>query len=267
MSSVDAVSGWLPLLSGLLAALVCWLLIVDDVRLVHTSVVSWRPRPVLALLGVATVIPAFGLATPLLVVDSLVAAAIATVVAHLVARARRRALAAARRAQVMAACDSLAAELRSGQPTLRALERVSEEWPELSPVASAARMGADVPTALRTLALVPGAAALTEMAAAWQVSLRSGASLAGVLERMSGAMREQEDIARETAAAVAPARATAHLLAVLPAVGLGLGTALGGDPLHVLFSTPVGTVLLVLGALLSLTGVLWVEHIVTAAAG
>jgi tight adherence protein B len=159
------------------------------------------------------------------------------------------------------------AELRSGQPTLRALERVAEEWSDLSSVASAARMGADVPHAFRTLALLPGAAALTELAAAWQVSVRSGAGLAGVLERMSETMRDQDDIAREVAAAVAPARATAQLLGVLPVVGLGLGTALGGDPLQILLGTPVGTVLLVLGASLSLVGLLWVEHLVNVVAG
>lgn len=227
------VSGLLPLLSALLAALVCWLLVVQDARLARAPGGWWWPRPELAVLGVAAAVLATGRANPLLVVDAVVAAAVAGVVAHLVARAHRRAAAAARRAQVLAACDALVAELRSGQSTLRALERVAEEWTELAPVASASRMGADVPDALRTLARLPGAAALKQLAAAWQVSFRSGAGLAGVLERMSGAMREQEDIARETTAAVAPARATAHLLAVLPLVGLGLGTALGGDPLHV----------------------------------
>lgn len=260
------VSGELPLLSALLAGLICWLLVVDDARLARASRVSWRVRPHLAAVGVAAVL-AFGVANPFLVVDVVVASAVSGVVVQLVGRARARAVAAARRAQVLTACDSLVAELRSGQPTLRALERVAEEWTELSPVASAARMGADVANALRHLAVLPGAAALTELAAAWQVSLRSGAGLADVLERMSQALREQEDIAREIAAAVAPARATAQLLAVLPVVGLGLGTALGGDPLHVLFGTPVGTVLLVLGATLSLVGVLWVEHLVTTSAG
>lgn len=264
---MSPVSSALPLLSALLAALACWLLVVDDARLARGfHVFRWR-RPGLAVLGIAAPVLASGVANPLLVVDAVVAAVAAGVVAHLVARARRRAVATARRARVLAACDSLVAELRSGQPTLRALDRVTEEWPELSAVASAARMGADVPQALRTLALLPGAAGLTELAAAWQVSSRSGAGLAGVLDRMSGAMREQEDILRETAAAVAPARATAHLLGVLPLVGLGLGTALGGDPMHVLFGTPVGTVLLVLGASLSLAGVLWVEHLVNAAVG
>lgn len=264
---MSPVSSALPLISALLAALVCWLLVVDEARLARGSHVFRWQQPGLAALTIVASVLAVGVANPFLVVDAVVAAVAAGVVAHLVGRARRRAVATARRAQVLAACDSLVAELRSGQPTPRALERVSEEWPELSPVASAARMGADVPHALRTLALLPGAAGLNELAAAWQVSSRSGAGLAGVLDRMSGAMREQEDIVRETAAAVAPARATAHLLGVLPLVGLGLGTALGGDPMHVLFGTPVGTVLLVLGATLSLAGVLWVEHLVNAAVG
>jgi tight adherence protein B len=257
----------LSLVSALLAALACWLLVVDDARLARTSRTRWRPGPALTGVWIAVAVVASGWANPLLVANGVVAACVAGVVGHLVARARSRAAAAARRARVVVACDSLVAELRSGQPTLRALERVAEEWTELMPVATAARMGADVPNALRSLARLPGARAFTELAAAWQVSSRSGAGLAGVLDRMSAAIREQEDIARETAAAVAPARATAHLLGVLPVVGLGLGTALGGDPLHVLFGTPVGTVLLALGVALALVGVLWVEHLITSAAG
>lgn len=262
-------AGSLELVSAALAAVAGWLLVLDDDRLSRPPGIRLRLRlrPLGALGAAAAGVVAIGLVNPLLVVNGLVGVVVAAVVAHLVAQTRRRTAAAQRRLRVLALCDALVAELRSGQSTLSALERVAEEWDELTSVASAARMGADVPTALRSTAALPGAEALSEVAAAWQVSARSGAGLAEVLERMGAAVREQEDVARESAAALAPARATAHLLGVLPLVGLALGTALGGDPLHVLFATPVGTALLALGAALALTGVLWVERLVTTAAG
>lgn len=268
---MTSVGGGHPLLpSAALAATVGWLLVLDArARVTRTPRRTWRERlpwaATVAVAGCGFLVR--GLLDLMLVVDLAVASVVAAFAALLVKRARARAAAARRRTRVVAACDSLVAELRSGRPPQLALEQVAEEWLELAPAASGARLGGDVPGALRQLASLPGAEPLTEVAAAWQVSIRSGAGLAEVLDRLGAALREQEDINRETAAAVAPARATAQLLAVLPLVGLGLGAALGGDPLHVLLGTPVGSVLLALGTALALAGVLWVERLVTAAEG
>ncbi len=262
--------GHLELWSAALTAVVVWLLVLDArPRVSPGQRRAWRRRLpwFLAAVGSGVLFSVRGLVDLVLVVDLTVAGVVAAVVARLVVRARGRASAERRRTQVVAACDALVAELRSGRPPQMALEQVAQEWSELAPAASAARLGGDIPASLRELAALPGAEPLTAVAAAWQVSTRSGASLAEVLDRLGRALREQEDTARETSAAVAPARATAHLLAALPLVGLGLGAVLGGDPLHVLLATPVGSVLLAIGAALALAGVLWVERLVTTVEG
>lgn len=264
----------LALASAGLAAAACWLLVLDDrhrvpvaPRLAFAAAMAARPRRLLVVALAAGILLSGALTDLVWAVNLGVGVVVTGAALTLTARARDRTTVSRRRARVTALCDALVAELRSGQPALRALELVAQEWPELAPIAGQARLGGDVPAALRSLAQVPGSESLREVAAAWQVSTRSGAGLADVLERMGKAIREQEDAARETAAAVAPARATAQLLAVLPLVGLALGSALGGDPLHVLFGTVVGSVLLATGVTLALIGVVWVERLVTTAAG
>lgn len=266
--TTDLVTGHPEVVSAALAATVVWLLVLDDRgRMFREQSRSWRERLSWGLFVAAAggIVLLRDVLDLMLVVDLGVGSGVILVATRLVRRARARTAAVSRRTQVVAACDALVAELRSGRPPQAALEQVALEWQPLAAVASGARLGGDVPDALRQLAASPGAEPLAEVAAAWQVSTRSGAGLAEVLDRLGAGLREQEDIAREIAAAVAPARATAHLLAVLPLVGLGLGTALGGDPLHVLLGTPIGSVLLALGAALAVAGVVWVERLVTAA--
>jgi tight adherence protein B len=63
--------------------------------------------------------------------------------------------------------------------------------------------------------------------------------------------------ARQSHARMAGPRASAVILALLPAVGVVLGEAMGAGPLHVLFSTSAGQVLLVVGCGLIWAGMAW----------
>lgn len=175
---------------------------------------------------------------------------------------RRRSAAADRRADlVLALCDGLAADLLAGQPPVLALDAAAEDWAELAPVASAARLGADVPTALRALAGRPGAGQLRVVAAAWQVAHRSGAGLARALELAADNLRAERATARVVATELVAAEATARLLAVLPVGVLLLGSGLGGDPVGFLLGTTPGLVCLIVGLGLAQVGMLWLARI------
>jgi tight adherence protein B len=182
-------------------------------------------------------------------------------------RSGRRKRAGLKRGAVLETCDQLAAELRAGQPPAGALAHAAELWPELEPAAAAARLGGDVPDALRSLSNQRGAEPLAALAAAWQVAMRSGAGLAGVLDRMAEALRVEDATRREVAAALGPPRATARLLAALPVFGLLLGTGVGADPWSFLFETPLGVCCLALGTCLALAGLAWVERLADSAEG
>ncbi len=177
-------------------------------------------------------------------------------------RRRRAARAADHTAdRVLAVCEALSSDLAAGQPPLASLDRVGAEWPELSPVAAAARMGADVPSTLRELSARPGARQLCTVAAAWQVAAESGAGLASSIGQAAEAIRQDRRTARLVAGELAAARATARTLAVLPLGVLLLGTGLGGDPVGFLLDSVPGLVCLALGLALSFAGLLWLEKI------
>jgi len=202
---------------------------------------------------------------PHLVVLGLTAVGVAWAVSTLVAKRRRRRSRLSRRAHVVSMCDALVAELQSGQPPAAAMETVALEWPELAVARDAARLGGDVPAALRALSRQPGAEPLGRVAAGWQVAMRSGAGLAEVLDRLSTVLRADDQVRREVEANLASPRATAVMLAVLPVFGLGLGTAIGADPARVLLGTLLGAWCLAIGCLLAALGLFWVERITDAA--
>lgn len=170
-----------------------------------------------------------------------------------------------RRAEVAETVDLLAAELRSGAIPARVVLSLAADLPVLAPVARVAELGGDVPGALRDAAGVPGAEALGEVAAAWQVAERSGAPVSAVLDRVVARLRDDAEVRDEVRAGVAPARATARLMAVLPLVGLGLGAGGGGDPIGAITGSPIGAIVVSVGAALACLGVAWIDRVATAA--
>jgi tight adherence protein B len=146
-------------------------------------------------------------------------------------RARRRADAA-----LAEAVGGLAADLRAGQQPAEAL------------------------------AVLPGPARQHRaVVAVWSVSERSGAPAAAVLDRVEQDLRARQEQRREVAAALAGARSTGTLLAVLPLLGIGLGAGMGAHPITVLLAQPRGQVALVGGVVLEALGVLWTSRIIASA--
>ncbi|MFE3858454.1 type II secretion system F family protein [Streptomyces griseorubiginosus] len=132
-------------------------------------------------------------------------------------------------------------------------------------VLAAARFGGDVPGALAAAARRPGAEGLLGLAACWRVAVDQGAGLAAGLDRLEGALRAERDQRADLRAQLAGARSTAWMLAALPVLGLGLGAALGADPLRVLLHSGAGLGCLVVGGLLEGLGMWWAMRIVRGA--
>ncbi|MFD8233518.1 type II secretion system F family protein [Streptomyces sp. NPDC059696] len=170
---------------------------------------------------------------------------------------------------VIALCGALAGEVRAGRQPGEALLRAARDCDGLgdaqSTVLAAARFGGDVPDALATAARQPGAEGLRGLAACWRVAVDQGAGLAAGLDRLAAALRAERDQQQDLRAQLAGARATAVMLAGLPALGLLIGTALGADPLHVLLHTGAGLGCLAAGGALEGAGLWWVRRIVRGA--
>lgn len=242
------------------AALASALLVRPPPRSPATPGLPDRMRTGLPVAMVTVVLAA--VVAPRLGAALLVLACAGVVAVLLVRRQRARRAARVVAARVLETCEVLAAELAVGQPPGDCLGRAAAAWPPLEPVAAAFRVGADVPAALRAVAVdLPGAGDLRVVAAAWQVAHRTGEGLAGTVDRVSESLREAAGTRRVVAGELASARATARLVAALPVLALLMGSGAGGDPWGFLLTTPPGLACLALGLGFGLAGLWWIESI------
>ena len=229
-------------------------------RILHPPGVRGLPVPALAASAAAAA--AAALSTPLVAVLAAVLAAVAA-----------RALLARRRAdrlglQLQALTEglgALSAELRSGRPLTTATDAAVAACADAESGRALARA---VRAADASSPAAPGTAddglgdALERIAAAVRLSTRTGCSLAAVLGAVEDDLRARRRHREELRAATAGPRASAMVLAGLPAIGLAMGSGVGADPWHVLTATGTGQVLLVAGVALELAGLAWSRSLV-----
>lgn len=189
-----------------------------------------------------------------------------TAVRRVQARRRTAARVAATR-EVAEALGGLVAELRAGAHPAVAADSVAADmragsghssWAAagLRAIASAARLGGDVDVALGDSAATDSTA-LHRVARAWALAQRHGLPLADVLDAVRRDLDAGVRFAGQLHARLAGPRASAAVLAGLPAVGLLLGEGMGARPVDVLASTAAGQALLVLGGLFLVAGIGW----------
>lgn len=106
-----------------------------------------------------------------------------------------------------------------------------------------------------------------ELAACFEIAEASGCPLADVLTRFAAQLEVEDDAEAARQTALAGPKATVTLLTWLPLLGLGLGTALGVDPLSILLGTPLGMAALAAGVVLTVAGRIWSARLVRSAIG
>ena len=163
--------------------------------------------------------------------------------------------------QVARGCSELAALLRAGHPPGRALQLVAADDPVFAEPAAHAAVGGDLMAALQRMAERPGCRGLLGLAAAWRVAERTGASMTACLDELAIGLAAERELRRTVDTELAAPRLTGRLLGFLPAVGLILGYAVGGDPVGYLIGSPPGLVCLGSGISLAVAGVVWTEKL------
>ena len=177
-------------------------------------------------------------------------------------RARTRA-----RAAVVHAGELVAGLLRVGRVPSAALVEAAGDAPVLREAAAELRAGGEVAQALRRSARGPGQEGLRDVAAAWDVSIRTGGSLVGAVDAAAARLAAQDEVARVVDAELAAARLAGRVMAVLPLVGLALGFGFGGNPLAFLTGSALGWACLNVGVGLACAGVWWIDTVAQRSGG
>jgi tight adherence protein B len=106
---------------------------------------------------------------------------------------------------------------------------------------------------------------LAAIGCALEVAERTGAPLADVLARVADDIEAAESRSQRVASLTAGPRSSALLLALLPVLGVVLGSSLGARPVHLLLAGRSGQLLLLAGVVLDVLGVLWTRRLVSSA--
>lgn len=224
-----------------------------------------RPRRGAVAAGLAAAALALAVVAPIGVV-----AAAGIVAATVEVRRRRHRGARRRTAEAVAlqgALEVLVGELRVGAHPVTAFAVAAGEVEgvvadAMRAVAARARMGADVSAGLHGAATRSSFPAHWErLAVCWRLAQSHGLAIATLMQTAQRDIVERERFTARAQAGMAGARTTAAVLAGLPLLGIGLGQAIGAEPLAFLLGDGAGGWLLLIGAVLSCVGLLWSDSI------
>jgi tight adherence protein B len=99
------------------------------------------------------------------------------------------------------------------------------------------------------------------VAVCWRLAADHGLAMAALMRAAQTDIIERQRFADRLNAALAGARATSGILAMLPFLGILLGQLIGAEPLRFLLGDGAGGWLLILGAVLIAAGLLWADRI------
>lgn len=159
-------------------------------------------------------------------------------------------------ALVATACAAAAAELCRIKPDSAVAQ-------ELSSLAGRAALGGRITVSgMNETSGGPGTAVWHRIGTAWQLSDQHGLPMIDLLVAVRADLLAQNAFDARTRAGLAGPRATATVLAGLPALGIALGQATGADPVGVLTGGGLGGLLLIVGTALVVAGLCWSDRIV-----
>jgi tight adherence protein B len=169
--------------------------------------------------------------------------------------------------QLETAIDVLVGELRVGAHPAHAFAVAADEAAEpvagaCRAVAARARLGADVAAGLRNVAETSALPAHWDrLAVCWQLAGEHGLAMSTLMRAGQRDIAERQRFSGQVRSAMAGARATAAILASLPALSVLMGQLIGAHPMAFLLGGRAGGWLLVVGTMLVCGGLLWSDHI------
>jgi tight adherence protein B len=133
--------------------------------------------------------------------------------------------------------------------------RSDDRW---APVPDAAAEGV---TSL-TSSAAPAVQMSARLRSGWLLTRRHGVAFTPLIDALAADLAQQISADSERSGEVAGPRMSGYVMAMLPLLGLALGAGMGADPIRVLLSSTIGSILLLVGVALTCGGLLWSERIV-----
>ena len=161
----------------------------------------------------------------------------------------------------------LASSLRAGHSFLQALDMVTQEIgepaaSEFARVLTEIRLGRPVPDALNAMAERVGSEDFKWAVLGVNIQREVGGNLAEILENVADTVRERAQIRRQVKVLSGEGRLSVAVLIALPFV-LCLGLELlNPGYINVLFTDPIGWLMLGAAGLLMLVGIVWMRKLV-----
>jgi tight adherence protein B len=177
-----------------------------------------------------------------------------------------------RDAQLPAALERLAADLRAGSAMGPAFSELARTTPlplrtELARASSEMRHGAGLGAALDRWARQPRASAEVRLAAtALSLGAEAGGEVARSVDRVAATLRERRELRAEVHALATQARASAGVLVLAPFAFTTLASSIEPATLQFLTRSPLGVACLVGGLGLEAAGAAWMARILRRAA-
>ncbi len=186
-------------------------------------------------------------------------------------RRRRRGRRSLRRSEgeaLAAALEVLVGELRVGAHPVQAVAAAAGESTgavrtSLQGLFTRARLGADVVSGLRAAAATSAVPVYWErLAVCWRLAAEHGLAMSELMQTARRDIIDRQRFGDRVEAGLAGARATAAILAALPALGVLLGQLVGADPVGFLLGGGSGGWLLLAGGSLIGAGLAWSDRII-----
>lgn len=162
----------------------------------------------------------------------------------------------------------LSNSLRAGFGLLQGLDLAAQQAQppmstELNRLLRDTRMGASIEEALEKMGERVGSYDLDVVITAIMIQRSVGSNLSEVLDKVAHTIRERARIKGEINTLTAQKRLSGWIVALMPAAFVLLMLALNFDYMSLLFTDPVGRLLLIIAVTLDVIGILMIKRIVT----
>lgn len=159
-----------------------------------------------------------------------------------------------------------AAALRAGHSILRSLRAVSEEIPsplreEIATTVRELDLGASIEDALEHLRTRAGGKDLELWVTSMLVHKMTGGNLAQSVEDLASRIRARLHLRGEVRALTAQGRLSGAVVAAAPLAFFAILSITSKEQMDVLFTTPLGLTVLVIGVAMELIGFVWIRRI------